>query len=67
MHYDPQIYRLSDALLRKYGASALSVAAERAETESENGDVLAELVWKAVLRAVEELIRTERRSGERLN
>jgi hypothetical protein len=67
MHYDLEIYRLADALLRKYGASALLVAAERAETESGNGDVLAELVWKAVLRAVEELIRTERRSGERLN
>jgi hypothetical protein len=31
------------------------------------GDVDGQRVWKAVLRAVEELIRTERRSGERVN
>jgi hypothetical protein len=67
MHYDLEIYRLADALLRKYGASALLVAAERAETESGNGDVLAELVWKAVLRAVQELARTERGPGELVN
>jgi putative SOS response-associated peptidase YedK len=48
-------------------AEAPLMAAKRADAMIELGDVDGQRTWKAVLRAVEELIRTERRSGERLN
>lgn len=67
MSYDLQIYRLANMLLREYGASAPSIAAERVAAEQATGDVLTELVWKAVLRATEECVRTERRPDELVN
>jgi hypothetical protein len=67
MNYDLEIYRLANVLLRKYGASALPIAVRRAEEESETGDVLTELVWKAVLGALQECVRTERRADEPVN
>jgi hypothetical protein len=67
MNYDLEIYRLANVLLRKYGASALLIAAKRVEDEKETGDVLTELVWKAVLAALQECVRTERRADERVN
>jgi hypothetical protein len=67
MNYDLEIYRLANVLLRKYGAAALSIAAKRVEDEKETGDVLTELVWKAVLGALQEWVRTERRPDEQVN
>ena len=67
MSYDLEIYRLANVLLRKYGASAPSIAAERLDAAKETGDVLTELVWRAVLRAVQECVRTKRRQGELVN
>ena len=67
MSYDLEIYRLANVLLRKHGASAPSIAAERIDAANEAGDVLTELVWKAVLRAAQECVRTERRQGEFVN
>jgi hypothetical protein len=67
MTYDLEIYQLANILLRKYGASAPLIAAQRAEAEKAKGDVLAELAWKAVLRAVQECVRTEREPGELVN
>jgi hypothetical protein len=67
MNYDPEIYRLANVFLRKHGAAAPLIAAQRADAEKENGDMLAELVWKALLRAMHECVRTERRADERVN
>jgi hypothetical protein len=43
------------------------MAAKRADALLELGDVDGQRIWKAVLRAVEELTRTERGPGERVN
>jgi hypothetical protein len=67
MGHDQEIYCLANIFLRMYGGEAPLIAARRAEAEIENGDVAAELAWKAVLRAVQELTRTERGPGERVN
>jgi hypothetical protein len=66
MTSDLDIYRTAAVLVREYGPEqAPLMAAKRADALLEQGDVDGQRVWKAVLRAVEELIRTERRSGER--
>jgi hypothetical protein len=67
MTYDREIYRMANTLLQKYGAQAPLIAAKGADAEKENGDVVAELVWTAVLHAMLEWVRTERKPGERVN
>jgi hypothetical protein len=67
MNYDVEIYRLATLLLRKYGTSAPLLAAKRVEEEEETGDVLTELVWKALLRTMHEYVRTVCRADERVN
>jgi len=67
MTYDPEIYRIADTLLKKYGPRAPRMVAEGAETMKDKGDMVAHLVWTAVLNAVLECTRTERRPGELVN
>jgi hypothetical protein len=43
------------------------MAAKRADALLSLGDIDGQRVWKAVLRAVQELIRRERKSDERVN
>jgi hypothetical protein len=43
------------------------MAAKRADALLELGDIDGQRVWKGVLRAVQELIRAERRPGENVN
>jgi hypothetical protein len=43
------------------------MAAKRAHALLERGDVDGQRMWKAILRAVEELIRTARNPDEQLN
>jgi hypothetical protein len=62
------IYRTANILIQQYGpADALLMAAKRADALLELGDVDGQRVWKGVLRAVEELVRVERKVGERVN
>jgi len=49
MTYDFEIYRIANSLLRKHGSLAPLIAAEGADAQKENSDVVAELVWTAVL------------------
>jgi hypothetical protein len=59
---------VANILTQQYGPEdALLMAAKRADALLDLGDTDGQLVWKAVLRAVEEMIRLDRRSGERLN
>jgi hypothetical protein len=44
MTYDFEIYRTANSLLRKHGSLAPLIAAEGADAQKENGDVVAELV-----------------------
>jgi hypothetical protein len=65
MTADLDIYRTANILVKEYGAEqAPLMAAKRADALLGLGDIDGQRVWKAVLRAVRELIRTERRSGE---
>jgi hypothetical protein len=62
------IYRAAKIFVNKYGADlAPFMARKRADAMREFGDAEGQRVWTAVLRAVQELIRTERRWGERVN
>jgi hypothetical protein len=62
------IYRTANLLVREYGADqAPLIAAKRADALLELGDVDGQRVWKAVLLAVQELTRTHRKTGERVN
>ena len=61
-------YRAASILVRDYGAEqALLIAAKRADPLLDRGDADGQRMWKAVLRALQELIRTERRPGELVN
>jgi hypothetical protein len=62
------IYRAANILVKEYGLEqAPLMAAKRAEALLELGDLDSVQVWKAMLRAVEKLIRTEREPGELVN
>jgi hypothetical protein len=65
---DLDIYRTANILVKEYGLEqAPLMAAKRADALLDLGDIDGQRVWKAILRAVQELIRTGRRSGERVN
>src|SRR5258708_485777 len=62
------IYRTANILVKEYGVEqAPLMAAKRADALLERGDIDGQRVWKAVLRVVQELIRTARKPGEQLN
>jgi len=62
------LYRTANLLVHQYGTKdALLMAAKRADALLELGDVEGHRVWKGVLRAVEELVRVDRKVGERVN
>jgi hypothetical protein len=62
------IYRAANILVKEYGADlAPFIARKRADAMLELGDLDGQRTWKAVLRAVHELTRTDRGPGERLN
>ena len=61
------IRRAANVLVKEYGDEAPLMAARRCDALLANGDVDGERVWKSILRAVEELRRTERKDGERVN
>jgi hypothetical protein len=62
------IYRTANILVKEYGTEqAPLMAAKRADALLSLGDIDGQRVWKAVLRAVQELIGRERKSDERVN
>ena len=62
------IYRTANILVKEYGLEqAPLIAAKRADALLDLGDMDGQRVWKNVLWAVQELIRRERRPGERVN
>jgi hypothetical protein len=63
-----EIYRVAGILVREYGAEqAPLMAARRCEALLTIGDVGEMMIWKGVLRAVLEIVRAERKAGERMN
>jgi hypothetical protein len=68
MTSDLDIYRAANILVKEYGLEqAPLMVAKRADAMLELGDADGQRTWKAVLRAVHQLTRTERGPGERVN
>ncbi len=64
MTSDLDIYRTANVLIKQHGQDAPTHAAMRADALLEAGDLDGYAVLKRVLRAVEELLRTEPPPGE---
>ncbi len=61
---DLDIYRSASVLIREHGEDAPIEAAMRADAMLESGDVDGYAVWKRIVKAVEEIHRTERKPGD---
>jgi len=64
---DLDIYRTASVLIREHGDEADLVAAQRADSFLEAGDIDGQMIWKRVLAAVKEIQREEPEEGEALN
>ncbi len=64
MTSDLDIYRSANLLVKQHGKDAPIHAAMRADAMLEAGDLEGQVVWKRIVRAVEEIQRTDRPSGE---
>ncbi len=53
--------------MKRHGADAAIVAAQRADALLDAGDIEGKIVWKRIVAAVNELQRRERRPGEAVN
>jgi len=60
------IWRTANLMVKQHGDEAPIFTAMRADEMLENGDLTGQLVWRRVLRAVEELLR-DRGAAERVN
>ncbi len=58
------IYRSANVLVKRYGEDATLEAAQRADTMLERGEMDGFAVWKQIVRAVEEVQRTQLAAGE---
>ncbi len=64
MTSDLDIYRSANILVKRCGEDAALKAARRADVMLERGDMDGYAVWKQIVRAVEEMQRTEPAIGE---
>lgn len=67
MTSDLDIYRTASVLIREHGDEASLVAAQRADSFLEAGDIGGLAIWKRVLRAIREIQREEPTAGEAVN
>ena len=65
--YDLDIWRAANLLLKRHGRDAAIVAAQWADELLAAGDVDGLGVWKRIVEAILELLRTEPEKGERVN
>lgn len=61
------LYRTASVLIREHGDEADLVAAMRADSFREVGDMAGSAVWKRVLRAIKEIQRQEPHEGDPVN
>ncbi len=61
---DLDIYRAANILVKRYGEDAALEAAQRADVMLGRGDMNGYTVWKQIVKAVEEMQRTEPALGE---
>lgn len=62
---DHDIYRAADALVKQYGEGAPLEAAMRADKMLAKGDMEGKAVWLRILKAVDDLLKTNPGSNER--
>ena len=67
MTSDLDIFRSAQVLVTHHGEDAPIEAAMRADAILDKGDLEGYAVWRRILRAVEELLRSEPIEGERVN
>ena len=67
MTSDLDIYRTASVLIREHGDEADLVAAMRADSFLDDGDIDGSAIWKRVLKAVKEIQKQEPREGEAVN
>jgi hypothetical protein len=58
-------WRAANTLVEHHGAQAWFISAQRADALLSQGDMKGRRAWMAIHRAVEELLRTTKRAGER--
>lgn len=61
------IWRAANLLVKRHGADAVIVAAQRADELLSQGDTDGQRIWKRIGAAVHELQRTNPSAGERRN
>ena len=64
MTSDLDIFRTANELIHEHGEDAALEATMRADAMLEKGDLEGQVVWKRILRAVEEIQRTDRPAGD---
>ncbi|HXP73683.1 MAG TPA: hypothetical protein VN823_06005 [Stellaceae bacterium] len=64
---EPDIWRAANLLVKRHGADAAPVAANRADELLTRGDVEGYAIWHRIFGAVAELVRTKPIDDERVN
>lgn len=64
---DPDIWRAASLLLKRYGADADYVAAQRADELLNRRDLGGYAVWRRILTAVSDMTRASPAEDERIN
>ena len=64
---DHDVWRAATLLIKRHGDDAALVAAQRADELLVVGDLEGSAVWKQILGAISELVRTKPAQGERVN
>ena len=64
---DIDIWRVANLLIKRHGADAGTIAAQRADELLAKGDHEGGLVWKRILAAIEEWHRDQPPEGESVN
>lgn len=67
MTADIDIWPTANLLIEQHGADAPLIAAQRCDACLDNGDLDGQRVWTQILRAIEDLQRTERPENTTLN
>jgi hypothetical protein len=67
MTEDIDIWRAAHLLVKRHGADAAIVAAQRADEMLAQGDLDGQSIWKRIVNAVRELQRTKLTADERRN
>ena len=63
---DLDVWRSANELIKKHGGEAANFAAIRADALLDQGDVQGHAVWVRIINAIDDLQRTQKKPGERM-